>query len=360
MATTSGAMPGEMTAAVRRLPCWDVTSTMSPSLIPRRAAVVGLISIQLLHIAEVSGSGISCSHGRCAVEPSRNWFDGYGRKWNGYWSAAPSNSGSTNAAEPAPPPATGAAVASAAGSVPHQPPFSWASVHVSIPSLIDGSAANDAANTSSNVCQGSSTGICSRRPRSSSTSGIARVSYSGIITGAATLATDTSDPDSGSPSDQDSRNEWSGRIRSARMLVSSRKLPKLTMYGTFWSASRSFQARGAVNTGFTPSTSSTFTGGSLAPSRSDAIVCNGSTSLAASPSERLAGAPAPRAPVTLTCGVKYRPPGCPTLPTSAFKAFTASAVNKPLVCASGGPPTTASDGPRSANSRASRSTRAAA
>jgi len=31
-------------------------------------------------IAEVSGSGISCSHGRCARDPSRNVDEAYGRK----------------------------------------------------------------------------------------------------------------------------------------------------------------------------------------------------------------------------------------------------------------------------------------
>jgi len=35
----------------------------------------GLISTQLLHIADVSGSGISCSHGRWASDPSRKALD---------------------------------------------------------------------------------------------------------------------------------------------------------------------------------------------------------------------------------------------------------------------------------------------
>ena len=39
------------------------------------------------------------------------------------------------------------------------------------------------------------------------------------------------------------------------------------------------------------------------------------------------------------------PPGSPTLPTSAFSALTASALNSPLVCASGG---AADDGHRGA------------
>src|SRR4051812_30153020 len=90
----SAAMPGKITAGARSVPCDELTSTMSPSSIFRRSAVCGLISIQLLHIAEVSGSGISCSHGRCAVDPSPNCCDRYGRKWNGNCVASPSNCGS--------------------------------------------------------------------------------------------------------------------------------------------------------------------------------------------------------------------------------------------------------------------------
>ena len=70
-----------------REPCADATSTRSPSAMPSRSAVCGLISTQLLHIAVVSGSGSSCSHGRCASEPSRSACDAYGRKWNGYCAA---------------------------------------------------------------------------------------------------------------------------------------------------------------------------------------------------------------------------------------------------------------------------------
>ena len=62
-------------------PVWTRISTTSPSPSPSFTAVLGLISIQLLHIADVIGSGISCSHGRCASEPSKNVLDGYGRKW---------------------------------------------------------------------------------------------------------------------------------------------------------------------------------------------------------------------------------------------------------------------------------------
>ena len=47
------------------------------------------------------------------------------------------------------------------------------------------------------------------------------------------------------------------------MLVSSRKLPKLTMNGTLPSASRTFHDRGAEKTGLAPSTNNTCTGSSV-------------------------------------------------------------------------------------------------
>ena len=104
---------------------------------PSFAAVAGLISTQLLHIAEVSGSGISCSHGRCASDPSRNVDRGVRQEVKRDTApASPSNCGSANAdgarARPAPRPA--ARPPAARGSVPHQPPFSCASVHASPPS----------------------------------------------------------------------------------------------------------------------------------------------------------------------------------------------------------------------------------
>src|SRR5215510_1669163 len=92
MATTSGAMPGESTAGTRTLPCAEAISTTSPSPTPSFAAVVGLISIQLLHIADVIGSGSSCSHGRWASDPSRNADEAYGRKLSGYSLGSPSSS----------------------------------------------------------------------------------------------------------------------------------------------------------------------------------------------------------------------------------------------------------------------------
>ena len=90
-----------------------------------------------------------------------------------------------------------------------------------------------------------------------STSAVARVWYSGFIAGPATVVTASIEPDSGVTSTHDSRNEWSGRIRSARLLVSSMKLPKLTMKGIFSSASRTFSAFGDPYTGFASSRSNT-------------------------------------------------------------------------------------------------------
>src|SRR5688572_24121577 len=95
----SGAMPGESTAAVCNEPCAEPISTTSPSPMPSFMAVAGLISTQLLHIADVIGSGISCSHGKCAVDPSRNAEEVYGRKCSGYCCASPSNRGSAHASE---------------------------------------------------------------------------------------------------------------------------------------------------------------------------------------------------------------------------------------------------------------------
>src|SRR6266508_3835426 len=127
-------MPGETTAGARTLPGLDAISTTSPSAIPSFAAVAVLISTQLLHIADVIGSGISCSQGKCASDPSRNADDGYGRKWSGYWLASPSNSGALNAIGFAAGDAAAAGITSGAGNVPHHPPFSCASVHASLPS----------------------------------------------------------------------------------------------------------------------------------------------------------------------------------------------------------------------------------
>src|SRR5262245_9611835 len=199
MATTSGAIPGDNTAGTCTLPCADAISTTSPSPTPSFPAVAGLISIQLLHIAEVIGSGNSCSHGRCASDPSRNADDAYGRKFNGNSFGSPSSSAAAYAV------ALGAAAAeggtaSAVGRLPHQPPFSCASVHASTSFVIDGSAMNVAVIISSNVCHGSISGRASFWPTSISTSGIARVSWSGFIAAGAAPATAVIDPDAGSAS----------------------------------------------------------------------------------------------------------------------------------------------------------------
>jgi hypothetical protein len=61
--------------------------------------------------------------------------------------------------------------------------------------------------TSSAVFQGSATGVSSLPAISISTSAVARVEYSGFITGAAVVVTASIDPDSGVLSTHDSRNE---------------------------------------------------------------------------------------------------------------------------------------------------------
>ena len=85
--------------------------------------------------------------------------------------------------------------------------------------------------------------------------------------------------------------------------MSSTKLPKLAMNGTASSASRTFHAFGAPKTGFASSSSRTFADAER-PGTSDFGISD-------------FGLP----------GVKKMPPGCPTAPSSALSAFTASAWN---------------------------------
>ena len=72
-----------------------------------------------------------------------------------------------------------------------------------------GSAENAAISISSKVCHGSGglSGCASRPATCRSTSGIARVWWSGRIAGGASVATAIAAPDSGRPSIHDSRNE---------------------------------------------------------------------------------------------------------------------------------------------------------
>jgi hypothetical protein len=149
---------------------------------------------------------------------------------------------------------------------------------------------------------------------SSSTSGVARDWCNGFMAGPASVASATPAPDSGRASVHDSRTEWSGRIRSARALVSSMKLPKLTTNGTLSTASRTRQPGGVAKTGLTSSTSNTWTGGFSAARISAATVRSG----------RLAAAePAP--PAVSACGMNDRPPGASTAPSRALSALTANA-----------------------------------
>jgi hypothetical protein len=179
------------------------------------------------------------------------------------------------------------------------------------------------------------TGVFSLPAISISTSGVDRVSCSGRMTGPAAFTTGPSEPDSGTLSVQPSRNEWSGRIRSAWTLVSSMKLPKLAMNGTFASASRSPHAFGDPYTGLASSRSSTC---------ADRLRSSCEGRVSDGPAWSDAG-----------IGVKNTPPGCPTLPRTVFRVFTASAWNRPLDCASGAPPTIATAGLRAAISWARRS-----
>ena len=146
-------------------------------------------------------------------------------------------------------------------------------------------------------------------------------------------------------------------MRSASALVSSRKLPKLAMNGTFPNASRTFHAGGAAKTGFAPSTSSTCgddaTSASSGPGAAVASACAG----VATAWPGVASAFRRKALNASGCGVKKTPPGCSTLPRMAFSLLTASALNRPLVCASGGPPIIATAGLASASVRAIRSMR---
>ncbi len=74
-------------------------------------------------------------------------------------------------------------------------------------------------------------------------------------------------PDSGIASTHDSRKEWSGRIRSAWTLVSSRNDPKLAMNGICCRNSRAFHAGGAKYARFASITIRIF-GGDCPPNNS--------------------------------------------------------------------------------------------
>src|SRR5579884_407065 len=150
---------------------------------PIFSAVFGLISIQLLHIADVIGSGSSWSHGRCAVDPSPNAGDAYGRNRNGYSAALPSNRGSAYVGPDAAP--LGAD---------------------DRPSLVDDEAGTAFASSSA-LFHGSSIGVFSFPATAISTSAVARVSWIGFIAGPTAVVFASSDPDSGVASTHDSRNE---------------------------------------------------------------------------------------------------------------------------------------------------------
>src|SRR5262249_45640563 len=120
-------MPGVITAGTRRDPWLERTSTRSPCATPRRCAVLGLISIQLLHVADARGPGSPCGRGRCGSEPSRNAADGYGRKWKGYWLGSPSNCAALAAIGSV----RGGPAVFGSGPPPHHPPCFCAVLHAS-------------------------------------------------------------------------------------------------------------------------------------------------------------------------------------------------------------------------------------
>ena len=76
--------PDTETPGARSMPWGDVIVRTSPSCI---VELVGGLRVDFnprpCHITVVIGSGISCSHGRCAVRPSANAADGYTCSTNG-------------------------------------------------------------------------------------------------------------------------------------------------------------------------------------------------------------------------------------------------------------------------------------
>ena len=141
--------------------------------------------------------------------------------------------------------------------------------------------------------------------------------------------------------------ETNGRAgsRSASALVSSMKLPKLAMNGTLSSASRARQPGGVANTGFGAVQQQHLHGRSVRRKNIGHDRVQRPTRVRARSRVSATG--------KASCGMNETPPGSPTLPSSAFSALTASAANRPLVCASGAPPMMATAGRCSTSSRAS-------
>ena len=97
----------------------------------------------------------------------------------------------------------------------------------------------------------------SRCPTCRSTSGIARVSWSGLTnTGPESEAIDVPTPGAGTSSSNRSNAVGSGRIRSASRDVSSANDPKLATNGIFENRSATPDAAGSVKNGFVPATNS--------------------------------------------------------------------------------------------------------
>ena len=193
-------MPGETIAAVRSVPCDDATSTTSPSRDAelRRGRRIDLDPAaphrrrqrirHLLQPRQVRERAVE-ERGRGIRAGSETDTD----------RASPSNCGSTNA-ERARVCRLLAPCRRARAGGKRSPP---AALLLRLGPRVERlrrrrqRRRTSPSSISSKVCHGRSSGFASRRPISSSTSGVARVWCSGCITGGATLATAIIEPDSG-------------------------------------------------------------------------------------------------------------------------------------------------------------------
>ncbi len=187
--------PGDSTAAVRNVPCADVTSTTSPSPMPSFAAVAGID----LDPAAPHRRGQRIRHllqpWQMRGEPSRNVVRRIRQEVEGILrrrrrrTRCDAADGARAAGLRGRRPAT-----SAGGQRPHQPPFACASVHASPPSAHRRQRGERRRQHLVERLPRQLERRSRPRPISSSTSGVARVSCSGRITGGATLATASTSP----------------------------------------------------------------------------------------------------------------------------------------------------------------------
>ncbi len=140
-------------------------------------------------------------------------------------------------------------------------------------------------------------------------------------------------PDSGVSSSQDSSGAWSGRIRSAITLVSSIKLAETHKIGNLRDSVADMRGWGSAENRIRIAKQQVTLGACAWPSRTD---CENALI-----AEKFPGA-------VFRAGTEFASGGSGVNPsnagwpwpvsTSASSAFTASALNKPLVCASGASP----------------------